>query len=217
MSRVALRQIRGEKGAAVKHLPSVARGVLRRWLALANAATGLFLCLPFLAPVLLRQGRPELANMIYSAYHVTCHEWPFRAYFLFGPQATYSMAELEARGVNAVFDFRGSAELGYKVAFCERNVAIYAAALLAGLLYARLGRRLPTLSFSGYLLLLAPMAFDGFSQLGGWRESTWELRTLTGVLFGAGSIWLLYPRLDQLVSEVLAPRPIRHPIQSAAA
>src|SRR5919197_970641 len=121
--------------------------------------------------------------MIYSAYHVTCHEWPFRAYFLFGPQATYSLAELEARGVNAVFDFRGSAELGYKVAFCERNVAIYTAALLAGLLYARLGRRLPALSFSGYLLLLTPMALDGFSQLGGWRESTWELRTLTGLLF----------------------------------
>src|SRR6266536_4851870 len=118
MSRMALRQIRGEKGAAVKQLPSLARGVLGRWLALANATTGLFLFLPFLAPILLRQGRSDLANLIYSAYHVTCHEWPFRAYFLFGPQATYSVAELEARGVNAVFDFRGSPELGYKVAFC---------------------------------------------------------------------------------------------------
>jgi len=126
---VAVRTLRRQTGARVKTLSGVARGTLRRWLGLANAATGLFLGLPFLAPLLLRQGRPDLANFIYSAYHVTCHEWPFRAYFLFGPQATYSAAELEARGIGSIFDFRGSPELGYKVAFCERNVAIYAAAL----------------------------------------------------------------------------------------
>lgn len=201
----------------MKHLSTLARGALLRWLALANATTGLFLSLPFLAPVLLRQGRSDLANLIYSAYQVTCHEWPFRAYFLFGPQATYSVTDLEARGIGSVFDFRGSPELGYKVAFCERNVAIYAAALLAGLLYARLGPRLPALSFSGYLLLIAPMALDGFTQLGGWRESTWELRTMTGAFFGAGSVWLIYPRLDQLIGEVLSPRPTRQRVEQTAA
>jgi uncharacterized membrane protein len=170
-----------------------------------------------LAPVLLRQGHSGLANLIYSAYQVTCHEWPFRAYFLFGPQATYSVTDLQARGIASIFDFRGSPELGYKVAFCERNVAIYAAALLAGLLYARLGPRLPALSFSGYLLLIAPMALDGFTQLGGWRESTWELRTLTGALFGAGSVWLLYPRLGQVIGEVLSPRPTRQRVERTAA
>ena len=190
-------------------LSAAARACLRRWLALTNGATALFLALPFLPPLLLRQGRADLAGLIYDAYHLTCHEWPFRAYFLFGPQATYSLAELQAAGVEAVYDFRGSPELGYKVAFCARNVAIYAAVLLAGLLYARLRPRLPALSFLGYLALITPMALDGITQLFGWRESTWELRTLTGLLFGFASVWLIYPRLDRTVAELLAPRPRR--------
>ena len=179
---------------------------MRRWLVLANAATGLFLSLPFLAPVLLRAGAADLANFIYSAYHLTCHEWPFRAYFLFGPQLTYSVAELQARGVGSIFDFRGSPELGYKVAFCERNVAIYAAILGAGLLYARIGHRLSPLPFWTYILLITPMAVDGLTQLTGWRESTWELRSFSGLLFGAASVWLIYPRVDRLLGELALGR-----------
>ncbi len=37
-------------------------------------------------------------------------------------------------------------------------------------------------------------ALDGLTQLVGWRESTWELRIATGVLFGIASGWFLYPR-----------------------
>ena len=107
---------------------NLARLLERRWLAFANGLTAIFLGLPFLAPLLLRADRADLANLIYSAYQVTCHEWPFRSYFLFGEQLTYSVAELEARGVGSIYDLQGSPELGYKVAFCERNVAIYAVA-----------------------------------------------------------------------------------------
>lgn len=178
--------------------------VARRWLALANSAAALFLALPFLAPVLVRSGRTDLADVIYRAYLLTCHEWPFRAYFLFGPQGTYTAAELRARGVDAIYAFRGSPELGYKVAFCARNVAIYAAVLAGGLGYARLRGAARPLSLPAYLVLISPMAVDGLSQLVGWRESRWELRTLTGLLFGLASVWLLYPRLDGALG---APRP----------
>lgn len=198
-------------------LPVLANAALARWLGLANAATAVFLALPFLAPVLLHQGRPELANLIYDAYRVTCHEWPFRAYFLFGPQATYSLAELQAWGVNSVYDFRGSPELGYKTAFCARNVAIYAGLLAAGLAYARLGRRLPELSFATYGLLIGPMALDGLTQLVGWRESTWELRSVTGYLFGLASVWLIYPRLALVVDDLRAGLSRPKPAESALA
>jgi uncharacterized membrane protein len=193
------------------------RTVLAHWLALANGLTAIFLALAFLAPVLLHLGQSQLADLIYRAYLLTCHEWPFRAYFLFGPQATYSAAELRASGIESIYTFRGSPELGYKVAFCARNVAIYAAILGAGLAYARLRPALPTLSFRGYTLLIAPMAIDGFSQLAGLRESTWELRTLTGVLFGAASVWLLYTRLDLLIAARLptASRPWAAPSPAA--
>lgn len=173
----------------------------RHWLGLANGASALFLGLPFLAPVLLRSGRTDLADVIYRAYLLTCHEWPFRAYFLFGPRATYTVAELQAAGVEALYDFRGSPELGYKVAFCARNVAIYAAVLAGGLAYARRRGRARPLSFRAYLALIAPMALDGLTQLAGWRESTWELRTATGVLFGLASVWLLYPRFDEALRD----------------
>ena len=182
------------------------RWAMTRWLALANGSTALFLGLPFLAPVLARLGRADLAHMIYAAYQVTCHEWPFRAYFLFGSRLTYSAAELRAAGVPSIYTFHGSPELGYTVAFCQRNVAIYAAILLAGIAYACLGRRAHALSLGAYLFAIAPMALDGVTQLVGWRESSWELRTVTGVLFGWASVWLLYPRVAAFIDDWLRTR-----------
>jgi uncharacterized membrane protein len=48
------------------------------------------------------------------------------------------------------------------------------------------------------------MALDGLTQLAGWRESTWELRLATGLLFGVASGWLLYPRFEQSFRRSLA-------------
>jgi uncharacterized membrane protein len=181
---------------------TVFRGSLieRHWLLLTNLLVAIFLVLPFAAPLLMHLGRADLANLIYSAYQLTCHEWPFRAYFMFGPQATYSAGELQSHGVTGVYDFKGSPELGYKVAFCARNVAIYATALAAGLVYARQRYRVAPLSIRAYSLAMLPMALDGLTQLTGWRESTWELRSVTGSVFGAASVWLLYPRFDRMIA-----------------
>jgi uncharacterized membrane protein len=193
------------------------RGVTSRWLVLANASAMLFLGLPFFAPVLAQHGRMDLAAVIYDAFQLTCHEWPFRTYFLFGPQATYTAAELQSYGVQAVHSFRGSSEIGYKVALCSRNVAIYGGAVAAGLAYAGARSRLAPLSFGGYCGLIAPLALDGLSQLAGWRESTWELRTVTGGLFGVASVWLLYPRVDVVLGRIPAQRPaLTRPEGSAA-
>ena len=181
---------------------TIFRGSLigRHWLLITNLLVAMFLALPFVAPLLMHLGRADLANLIYSAYQLTCHEWPFRAYFMFGPQATYSASELQAHGVTGIYDFKGSPELGYKVAFCARNVAIYAAALAAGLVYAWQRYRLAPLSIGAYSLAMVPMALDGLTQLTGWRESTWELRSVTGAVFGVASVWLLYPRFDRVIA-----------------
>ena len=106
-------------------------------------------------------------------------------------------------------DDLGSPELGYKVAFCERDVAIYLSVLVTGLVYG--WRRGPSpgkiggLSMTAYALLILPMAIDGFSQLFQLRESSVELRTLTGLLFGAASVWLIYPRIDAILARDLGP------------
>ena len=174
----------------------------RHWLLLTNLLVAMFLALPFAAPLLMHLGRADLANLIYAAYQLTCHEWPFRAYFIFGPQVTYSASELQSHGVAGIYNFKGSPELGYKVAFCARNVAIYAAALAADLVYARRRYRMAPLSLRAYGLAMVPIALDGLTQLTGWRESTWELRSVTGAVFGAASVWLLYPRFDRVIASL---------------
>ena len=50
------------------------------------------------------------------------------------------------------------------------------------------------------------LALDGFTQLFGWRESSWELRVATGLLFGLASAWLVLPRLDSSFGLDAAPR-----------
>jgi uncharacterized membrane protein len=184
------------------------RGVQRSWLAAVNLAVAVFVGLPFLAPVLLALGYDAPANAIYAAYAVVCHQWPFRSYFLFGPHAVYGAVALGALiGQDATYSFVGSPELGYKVAFCERDVAIYLAVLLAGLAYGRWRGRLPSLGLAGYAVMILPMAVDGVTQVFGWRESTVELRTVTGALFGVASVWLIYPRVDALFERDLASLP----------
>ena len=66
------------------------------WLAWINVAVGLFVGLPFLAPILLARGQTEAANIIYAAFRFVCHQWAFRSYFLFGARPAYSIDELGA-------------------------------------------------------------------------------------------------------------------------
>jgi len=153
--------------------------LVRHWLLLVNTSVAVFAFLPFVAPYLMSVGRTDLARIIYYAYSYTCHQLPQRSWFIFGQQ----------------------------MAYCERDTAIYLAVFLAGLLFGVWRGRLPRLSFKAYLIFITPMAVDGFTQLFGWRESNWQLRTVTGALFGAASVWLTYPYLQQAVDELgLGPR-----------
>jgi uncharacterized membrane protein len=178
--------------------------IRNRWLGAVNTLVAVFVGLPFVAPMLMASGYVGAANAIYAAYRTVCHQWAFRSYFLFGPELTYGADALShAAGEHAPYSFLGSPELGYKVAFCERDVAIYLAVLAAGLAYARYRSRIGGLGVATYALLILPMALDGVSQLLGWHESTVVLRTVTGALFGVASVWLIYPRVDAVLARDL--------------
>ena len=172
---------------------------VRHWLALVNLGAAIFAGLPLAAPALMAAGWHGPALLIYTLYHSACHNWPGRSYFLFGPQLVYPMDQLAATGLGTARDFVGNTAMGFKVAYCERDFAIYTTVLLAGLVYALVRARARPLPWAVFLAALLPMAIDGFTQLFGWRESTWELRTLTGVLAGFAGVWLLYPRVDRAV------------------
>jgi uncharacterized membrane protein len=107
------------------------------------------------------------------------------------------MDDLDRYGLGTAHDFIGNAALGFKVAYCERNFAIYTTVLAVGLLYALLRGRMAPLPWPGLVALLLPIALDGLTQLAGARESDWMLRTLTGVLAGVAGVWLVYPRVDR--------------------
>jgi uncharacterized membrane protein len=183
--------------------------IARHWLAIFNTAWALYVLLPFLAPMLMQAGMPAAAQVIYTIYSVLCHQIPTHSYFLFGPELAPQAPELIAGGMAASNDllqvrtFIGSAEVGWKVALCQRDVAIYAAVFFTGLLYGLVRHRLRPLPFKIYVLFLIPIAVDGLSQLVGLRESNWWLRTLTGALFGFASVWLAYPYVEEAMQDVL--------------
>jgi uncharacterized membrane protein len=181
----------------------------KHWLALANTFWGLYVILPVLAPLLMIAGLVLPARIIYVIYRPACHQRPERSYFLGGPEMAYSPEELAAAGVDVGPLARdiGNATIGWKMAFCQRDVAIYGTIFLAGLAYALVRRfrggagnwRMPLRYF---LLFLVPMGVDGVLQLFGFYESNWLLRTLTGVTFGLGAVLFAYPYAQEGFDDV---------------
>ena len=187
--------------------------LLRAWLALYLAGIALFTGLPFAAPLLARAGHDRAASAIYLAYRLSCHQLPHHSWFIGGPKAAYAWPEVQpytGLGIDQMLrafhhPLRDPA-LGYQVAFCQRDAAIWLSLLAASLLLAWRLRHGPIrpLRLRWYLLSLLPIALDGLTQLVGLRESTPLLRTLTGALFGAATAWLVLPLLDEGFRELKA-------------
>ncbi len=212
---------RKQRGAQVTRTDRLGHFLSRHYLVLLNLLIFIYVGLPFLAPVLMNAGYPAAARPIYSMYGAVCHQLAFRSWFLFGDQPAYPRAaadiqELEtyeqATGLDGanLLDARhfiGNDQVGYKVAYCQRDVAIYGAMLLFGLVFAASGRRIKPLHWAVWIAIgIAPIAIDGFSQLFSqilgftfwqYRESTPLLRTLTGALFGFTTAWFGFPLLEE--------------------
>ena len=185
------------------------RQVLRltkHWLLLINLAVAIYASLPFLAPCLMAMGHTMPARIIYLIYMPLCHQLPSRSFFLFGPKLAYSAEELRALagpGVDPLArHFIGNAALGYRMAYCQRDTAIYTSILVAGLAFALVRRRWRPLPWRAYLALIVPLALDGLAQLLGLHESNPPVRVVTGGLFGLATVWLAYPYLEMGMEEV---------------
>lgn len=194
-------------------------GLSKHWLALFNTLVGLYLGGAILAPVLMHGGWVEAANRFYAFYGISCHQYPFRSWFLFGERIAYPLqTPIPLTEMAVLKDFVGNPVVGFKIALCQRDVAIYASMFLAGLLFAVLRRRvrLPILPVEIFLLSIVPMALDGglqwLSYFVWWfirpawlpapHETTPFLRTFTGAIFGAGGIMVAYPYLEDFFRDV---------------
>ncbi len=172
------------------------------WLRFACGALGLFVVVAWLAGVFAWLGLWDVANPIYTAYALTCHQLPERSGSIFG----------------------------YQVAFCYRNTALYGGTALFGVLYglARDGkvRQLAWLKkpipWWMFVLLLLPMAVDGTTHMLGLRDNmmdnmnasfgvfdigsqvfslNWWLRVITALTAALGVVWFAYPRMERVVQE----------------
>lgn len=102
---------------------------------------------------------------------------------------------------------------GYKVAFCQRDVAIWGGIFLFGLVFSALRKQIKPLPWYLWVGLgILPIGLDGGTQLLGFlsgflpewliiRESTPFLRTLTGLLFGVTTAWMFYPLVEQTMAD----------------
>ena len=208
--------------------------ISRHYLALINFFMLLYFGLAVLAPVLMEVGATGPANVLYTIYKPLCHQFGFRSFFLFGEQVFYPLKEAgianvltfdEVTGFKdlenpAAFsrlqarEYTGAPRVGYKMALCERDMAIYTAMFVFGLVYAATKRRLKPLHWTLWILIgMAPIALDGFSQLFSqmnwpflasilpYRESTPWLRVFTGALFGLATAWFAFPYMEESFSE----------------
>ena len=219
---------RVERGQTVSGGDRFSYWFSRNYIWLINLLFLVYVGMPFVAPVLLESKQALPASIIYTAYSPLCHQLGFRSFFLFGEQAYYPR---EAAGIPGVVTFqqatgiaeddllaarqyRGQPGVGYKVALCERDVAIYGAMLAFGVLFAVSGKKIRPLPWVFWVLIgILPIALDGFSQLFSqlnlpalaqalpYRESTPFLRVLTGALFGFTTAWFGIPYIEDSMRE----------------
>lgn len=229
-------QDRLRKSQQVSSSDSLYVWIAKHYLAVLNLAIFMYVGLPFLAPTLMKLDLTAPARVLYTIYSPLCHQFAFRSFFLFGEQPYYPLKEAGVPGVKT-FDqisgltdpaladpfngarlyarqFVGDPTVGYKVAICERDVAIYASIVLFGLIYALVKRKLPSLPWWAWILIgLGPIGLDGFSQLFSqmnwawlahflpYRESTPFERVLTGALFGFMTAWFAFPNIEESMRE----------------
>jgi uncharacterized membrane protein len=206
--------------------------IVRNWLVVALTFIGLYATLPFVAPTLMKLGLTGPANVLYTMYSPMCHQFAFRSVFLYGEQTFYPRESVGAdlrpyedyaaeyglvvepddtltpRLMFSARDFRGNEQMGYKTTLCARDVSIWMAMFIGGLIYSipYVRRRLRPIPWWLYILAgLGPIGLDGFSQLLSYpplafwpvRETAPFFRVATGAMFGLMNAWLLFPILER--------------------
>lgn len=159
---------------------SFADWLARHWFETFLVVYGLWVFLPFLAPVFMRLGWEGMGRAIYFIYSFFCHQLPERSFFLFGRQTMYSLNEVQAAWQNTanpliLRQFIGNEIMGWKVAWSDRMISFYTSVWLFAIAWIPLRRRVKPLSWWGFILLLLPMAIDG---------STHALSDLAGIGLG---------------------------------
>lgn len=129
----------------------------------------------FLAPILSSIGYVNISNRIYQVYELFCHQRVERSLFLFGDKSFYTVAELKeisylpkdsTSGQYPEYyghDFNGNEVIGYKVAICIRDVALYLSFGLTLLLISFQSK--VKVKWQYVFILVAPIFIDVGTQM----------------------------------------------------
>ena len=170
----------------------------QHWFGVFLAVYGLWVFLPFFAPLFMHVGWSGAGKTIYLIYSFFCHQLPERSYFFFGQKTMYSLSEIQAtwQGTNNPFvlrQFIGNETMGWKIAWSDRMIWFYTSVWFFAVLWFPFRRSIKPLSWLGFILLLLPMALDGGSHaisdlagIGqGFRDTNQWLALLTNHAFPA--------------------------------
>jgi uncharacterized membrane protein len=157
--------------------------LLEYWATMLSAILGLVVLVALSIPFLSYFGLNAIAKPLFFSLHYVCAQIPSHSFYIFGHQ----------------------------LGLCARNLSIYSSMFLGSLIFVLSKKRLPGIPWWLWVLMILPMALDGTTQMFGWRESTWELRVLTGTLFGLGNVWFVLPFMQKTLLETAPERPLPQP------
>ncbi len=172
--------------------PSIFHWLAAHWFAAFLLFYGLWVFIPFLAPVFMRLGWDGAGKAVYFIYSFFCHQLPERSFFFFGQKPMYSLGEIQSAWQNTnnpliLRQFIGNPIMGWKVAWSDRMISFYTSVWLFAVLWFPFRRKVKPLAWWGFILLLLPIALDGgthflsdFAGIGnGFRDTNAWLAMLT--------------------------------------
>ena len=149
--------------------------LLDHWATMITWTLGILVFAALSVPFLSYFGLDAISKQIFFALHMVCAQIPSHSFYIFGHQ----------------------------LGMCARNFSIYASMFIGSLIFVLSNKRIPGIPWWLWILMILPMALDGTTQMFGLRESTWELRVLTGTLFGLGNVWFALPLIQKTIFESL--------------
>lgn len=193
----------------------------RYWFEVFLIIYGLWVWLPFLAPVLMHIGWEGAGKAIYFIYSFFCHQLPERSFFLFGQKTMYPLSEIQTAWQNTLNPFSlrkfiGNEAMGWKIAWSDRMISFYTSVWLFALIWRPLRRKIKALPWWGFALFLLPIALDGGTHMisdlagigQGFRDTNQWLAILTNnslpVTFYVGDAIGSFNSFMRLITGLLA-------------
>lgn len=151
--------------------------------------------LTILASPFIMLASPQFGELLHSGFSLTCHQLASRSYCFYPEDSSFGNCPDEFSRDPILSSGKGPA---YKFHVCARDLPLYIAAFIGGIAVYftkwKDAKRTPNPLF--FVLALIPIALDGGTQLIGLRESTNELRAITGALAGFAFSFYFIPMLN---------------------